>query len=79
MTPYLLGMLNGWEIVALFVVFFLLFGARKLPGLAKGLGQGIKEFRAGLREPAPADGKAGKRSERYPQKDTKSADNGGIK
>ena len=44
-----IGMLNGWEILALFVVFFLLFGAKKLPALAKSLGQGIKEFKDGLR------------------------------
>lgn len=49
-------MLNGWEILALFVVFFLLFGAKKLPGLAKGLGRGIKEFKDGLRTGADTYG-----------------------
>ena len=38
------SMLNGWEIFLIVAVVFLLFGARKLPQLAKGLGQGIKEF-----------------------------------
>ena len=39
------SMLNGWEIFLIVAVVFLLFGARKLPQLAKGLGQGIKEFK----------------------------------
>ncbi len=41
----MLAFLNGWEIVALLAVVLLLVGAKKLPELAKGLGQGIKEFK----------------------------------
>lgn len=37
--------LGGWEVVLIFVVVLVLFGAKKLPELAKGLGQGIKEFK----------------------------------
>jgi sec-independent protein translocase protein TatA len=44
------SMLNGWEIFLIVAVIFLLFGARKLPQLAKGLGQGIKEFKGAVRE-----------------------------
>lgn len=43
-------MLNGWEIFLIVAIIFLLFGARKLPGLARGLGQGIKEFKTASRE-----------------------------
>ena len=46
-------MLNGWEIFLIVAVIFLLFGARKLPQLAKGLGQGIKEFKGAVREDEP--------------------------
>ena len=49
------SMLNGWEIFLIVAVIFLLFGARKLPQLAKGLGQGIKEFKGAVREDEPAD------------------------
>ena len=36
----------GWpEIIGILVVVLILFGAKKLPELAKGLGQGIKEFK----------------------------------
>lgn len=41
----------GWpEIVAILVVVLVLFGAKKLPELARGLGQGIKEFKKATRE-----------------------------
>lgn len=44
------GMLGGWEIVLILAVVLLLFGAKKLPELAKGLGTGIKEFKKATRE-----------------------------
>mgnify|MGYP001351855210 FL=1 len=37
--------LGAPEIIIIFFVILLLFGAKKLPELAKGLGKGIKEFR----------------------------------
>jgi len=33
------------EMILIFAVLVLLFGAKKIPDLAKGLGQGIKEFK----------------------------------
>ena len=44
------GIVGGWEIVLILAVVLILFGARKLPELAKGLGQGIKEFKKATRE-----------------------------
>ena len=44
------AMLGGWEVVLIFAVILILFGARKLPELARGLGQGIKEFKKATRE-----------------------------
>jgi sec-independent protein translocase protein TatA len=49
MNP-IFAMLNGWEVVAILAVVLVLFGAKKLPELAKGLGQGIKEFKKSSRE-----------------------------
>ena len=43
-------MLGGWEIVLILAVVLILFGAKKVPELAKGLGQGIKEFKKATRE-----------------------------
>ena len=37
--------LGPWEILLILVVILVLFGARRLPELARGLGQGINEFR----------------------------------
>ncbi len=37
--------LGPWEILLILVVILILFGARRLPELARGLGQGINEFR----------------------------------
>lgn len=46
----LCAMLNGWEIVLILAVVLILFGAKKLPELARGLGQGIKEFKKATNE-----------------------------
>lgn len=37
--------ISGQEIVMIFVVFLLLFGAKSVPDLAKGLGKGLREFK----------------------------------
>jgi len=37
--------LGGGEIILVLAIVLILFGAKKLPELAKGLGQGIKEFK----------------------------------
>ena len=50
MNVTMLAMLNGWEIVLILAVVLVLFGAKKLPELAKGLGHGIKEFKKATRD-----------------------------
>jgi len=42
------GMPGGWEMGVIALVILLLFGAKKLPELAKGLGQGIREFKGAV-------------------------------
>ncbi|HEX9048859.1 MAG TPA: twin-arginine translocase TatA/TatE family subunit [Verrucomicrobiae bacterium] len=42
--------LGGWEVILILAVVLILFGAKKLPELAKGLGSGIKEFKKASRE-----------------------------
>lgn len=44
------------EMLLLFGVLVLLFGARKLPGLARGLGEGIRNFKGELKAPRGDDG-----------------------
>ena len=50
MNAMLAGFFGGWEIVLILAVVLILFGAKKLPELAKGLGTGIKEFKTATRE-----------------------------
>lgn len=42
--------LGPLEITLIVLVVFLLFGAKKLPELAQGIGKGMKEFRKALKE-----------------------------
>ena len=42
--------LGPWEIVLIFVVLLLVFGGKKLPELARGLGEGLKEFKKATKE-----------------------------
>jgi len=44
------GMPGGWELVIIVLVVILLFGAKKIPELAKGLGKGIREFKDASKE-----------------------------
>ncbi|MDQ4128397.1 MAG: twin-arginine translocase TatA/TatE family subunit [Actinomycetota bacterium] len=44
------GSLGGTELIIALVIILLLFGAKRIPELARGLGSGVKEFRAGTRE-----------------------------
>ena len=42
--------LGGGEIILILALILIMFGAKKLPELAKGLGQGIKEFKKATKE-----------------------------
>ena len=53
------GWFGGWEIVLILAVVLILFGEKKLPELAKGLGTGIKEFMKATREVTDEVQKAG--------------------
>jgi len=48
-----MGMPGGIELFAIVAVVVLLFGGKKIPELAKGLGQGIKNFKGALKEDEP--------------------------
>lgn len=50
------------EIILIIVALLLLFGGKKLPELAQGIGKGIKEFKKAVKEPEQeeADSKAKK-------------------
>ena len=53
--------LSAWHIIVLVLVVLLLFGANRLPGLAKSVGQSMKAFRSEMKtddskESGPSNG-----------------------
>ena len=57
-SPVFAGTLGGVEVWLIFAVVLLLFGGAKLPALARGLGQSIKEFKKAQHHDEP-EAKAG--------------------
>ncbi|HOW98309.1 MAG TPA: twin-arginine translocase TatA/TatE family subunit [Kiritimatiellia bacterium] len=47
-----LNRLSAWEIILILAVVLLLFGAKKLPELARSLGRSLQEFKKGQQEGA---------------------------
>lgn len=43
-------MFGPWQIVLIFLVVVLLFGAKRIPDLAGSLGKGIKEFKKATKD-----------------------------
>jgi len=57
-TTFLLGFLGlpgGSEIFIVAILIFFLFGAKKLPGLARSMGKSANEFKKGIRDDSPLD------------------------
>jgi len=46
----LAGQIGMTELLVILVIVLLLFGGRKIPELMKGLGQGVSEFKKGMRD-----------------------------
>lgn len=44
----MIGNFGIWEIAGILILILVLFGGRKIPQLAKDLGQGIREFKKSL-------------------------------
>ena len=51
--------MNEWVIVGIVALFVFLFGARKLPDLARSLGKSSSEFKKGMSEGASDSEQAG--------------------
>lgn len=47
----ILGAIGGIEIMVIGAAILLIFGGKKLPELMKGMGKGVKSFKAGMAEP----------------------------
>lgn len=48
--------LRGQELLIVLLIVLLIFGARKLPDLARSIGASAKEFRKGIEEGSQEDG-----------------------
>jgi sec-independent protein translocase protein TatA len=67
------SMLGGWQVILIVLLVVILFGGKKIPELAKGLGLGIKEFKKAAREVTDEVQKA---AEETPVQQNKIAANG---
>jgi len=45
------------ELLIILAIVLVLFGAKKIPELARGLGEGIRNFKDGMRDDKPAEDK----------------------
>jgi sec-independent protein translocase protein TatA len=45
-----MSMPSGTELLLIFGIIILLFGAKKIPDLAKGIGQGIRNFKKEMKD-----------------------------
>ena len=52
--------LGAQELVIILAIAFFIFGAKRLPELGKGLGQGIRGFKKGLEEKPQVEDPAGR-------------------
>ncbi|UOG74453.1 twin-arginine translocase TatA/TatE family subunit [Hymenobacter tibetensis] len=50
---FLIGNFGTTEILLILFVIILLFGAKRIPELAKGLGKGIREFKDASKDEKP--------------------------
>jgi len=48
-TAFISGV-GGGELIVIFLIFLLLFGAKKMPGIARSLGKSVSEFQRAARE-----------------------------
>ena len=52
-----MGNLGLRELLIIVLIIVLLFGARRIPELMRGMGQGLKEFKSGMRDDEKKDEK----------------------
>lgn len=50
MMPHVMGGLGVTELVIVFLIIVVLFGASRLPQIGRGLGEGISNFKRSMRE-----------------------------
>lgn len=48
--------LSATQAIIVLVIAAVIFGSRRLPGIGRGLGEGLREFGRGIRGLGPSDG-----------------------
>ncbi|WP_019853810.1 Sec-independent protein translocase subunit TatA [Actinopolyspora mortivallis] len=74
-----MGFPGGWELVLIVGVLVLLFGATKLPQLARSLGQSARVFKAetrGMKQDEEAASQSGRSEQEQPQQLTSGEQHG---
>ncbi|MBI1356468.1 MAG: twin-arginine translocase TatA/TatE family subunit [Acidobacteria bacterium] len=61
MLAFLLPNLGVQELLIILVIAVLIFGGKKIPEVAKGLGQGIRQFKDSLKEAEADDSSTAKK------------------
>lgn len=49
-TPLFLNRLGSWEIIIIVLVGLLLFGAKRIPDMMRGMGKGVHAFKQGIED-----------------------------
>jgi sec-independent protein translocase protein TatA len=57
-----MGPFGFQELLIIFLIIVVIFGASKIPQLGRGLGEGIRNFKRGLKGDEPAELEEGKPS-----------------
>lgn len=65
----MLGGIGPMELIIIFLIVILLFGGRKIPEIAKGLGKGIRDFKSSMSGQSDEDAKTLAKPEDKPAQD----------
>lgn len=68
-----MGMPSGPELLIILAIVVLLFGAKKIPDLAKGVGKGIKSFKKEMKDDEEELAEASEKKEEVEEKATATA------
>ena len=68
-----MGMPGGMEWILIALVVLLLFGGKKIPELAKGLGSGIKNFKKAVKEDDETEVAENKKADEIEEKKTETS------
>ena len=71
-VPMFEGLFQPTHLIIIFAIALLIFGPRKLPELGKGLGEGIRALKEGMKDNPPASTEQSKNAESKESKETKS-------